>query len=286
LDESGPYDLFVSYAHVDNEGGWIRQFVAKLGGALAIRNGGKPLNIYFDIRRVRANNVLQDMLAAARNSRLFLVVGSRAYVSNERATVQELAAFNDAARDPSRLFVIETLPLRPGEDWPKAIAHHTRQPFFVRDEDDDTESTLTLETDSGRYMREVNKLAEQIVRKLGNLSSPAPASAPAQRAEATVHPPPASLAPGFERKRVLIAQPTEMLDDAAEELREYLTKFGEGLEVLPQAPYPQGGAEFKAAYLLDLDRADLVVQLLDRRPGRRPPDLPEGYSMFQWNAAR
>jgi hypothetical protein len=281
-NNSHKYDLFVSYAHVDNEDGWVRQFVAKLNGALAIRNGGKPLNIFFDNRRIQANSVLEDMLSAARNSKLFLAIGSRAYVSNERFTIKELIAFDETVQDASRIFVILTLPLRESERWPEAIATHTPQSFFDSYEDSEAASTLTLEADGVRYLREVNRLAEQIVRKLGQLAAPSVVTPFGAKSDQLSR----KIAPGFERKRVLIAQSTDGLEDEAADLRAYLSKFGDGLEILPYGPYPQGGAEFKAAYLLDLDRADLVVSLLDRRAGRCPPDLPEGYSMFQLNAAR
>ncbi len=281
-NNSKKYDLFISYAHVDNEDSWVSQFVAKLNGALAIRNGGKPFSIFFDSRRIQANSVLEDMLSAARNSKLFLAVGSRAYVNNDHFTVKELVAFNDAAQDPSRIFVISTLPLRDSDRWPDAISTHTPQIFFDRCEEDGIPSTLTLQADGARYLREVNRLAEEIVRKLAQLAAPSTVT-PFVSALGRL---PEKLAPGFERKRVLIAQPTDGLEDEVADLRAYLSKFGDGLEVLPSSPYPQGGAEFRAAYLLDLDRADLVVHLLDRRPGRCPPDLSEGYCMFQLNAAR
>ena len=284
MEKGPPYDLFVSYAHVDNQDGWVETFVAKLEGALAIRNGGVGLNVYRDKKKIKANSVLNDMLDAARQSHMFLVVGSRAYVSSERFTLRELAAFHGAAQDESRICVIETLPLREGEAWPEPIANHTPQAFFICDEIDDTASRLTFELHGSRYQREIDRLADVIISKLGQMSA---ASAPSAS-----HPPVADSAsqrcsqfgPDFECKRVLIAQPTDALEDEVADLRSYLAKFG--IETLPRTPYPQGGIEFKAAFYLDLDRADLVVNLLDRRTGRCPPDLAEGYTMFQLNAAR
>lgn len=275
-DGTQTYDLFVSYAHVDNEDGWVDQFVTKLRAALRMRNGGQPLRIYFDNSEVYANNLLDDMIHAARNSKLFLVVGSRAYVERP-FTMRELTAFDEEAKDPRRIFVIETLPLVPGKEWPGPIREHTRQSFFCRDEINETAYPLSPEAEATRFQSEVRKLAEQIVYKLASMSS---AEAPKTRAK------PAPAVQGLEHRRVLIAQPTESLDEAADQLRNFLEKFDQNIEILPKSPYPQGGAEFKASFLLDLDRSDLVVQLLDRRPGRRPPDLPEGYTMFQWNAAR
>lgn len=289
------YDVFVSYAHVDNEDGWVKTLVSKLRATLLMRNAGKPLNVFFDSRQINANSVLDDMLEAARQSRVFLAVGSRAYVSSERFTLKELAAFHEVAHDdPKRTFVLQTLPLREGQVWPDPIAGHTPQEFFAHDEGDDTACTMTLESHGLRYMREINRLAEAILSKLGQLQAApatAPSSAPAQAHASTTVPISAAetpgcagFGPGLECKRVLVAQTTDALEDEVADLRQYLAKFG--VELLPSTPFPQGGAEFRAAYCLDLDRADLVVNLLDRRPGRCPPDLAEGYTMFQLNAAR
>lgn len=280
-----PYDLFVSYAHVDNDDNWVADFVDKLRAAIAIRNGGTPIKTYFDRSKLQANHVLDSMLAHARNAKLFLAIGSRAYVERP-FTKKELEAFHAAHQDGSRIFVIEILPLLPNQQWPESVREHTPQPFFHRG-DDDLEMPLTPGADQTRYKREITRLAEHIVRELRAIDAKAAAPIPAP-VPVAVPPPaarradPAPLASGFERKRVLIAQETEDLDDEAEALRAYLRDF----EILPETPYPQDGAKFTASYLLDLDRADLVVQLLGPRPGRKPPDLAEGYTLFQWNAAR
>ena len=50
--------------------------------------------------------------------------------------------------------------------------------------------------------------------------------------------------------------------------------------------YPQGGDTFRASFAADIARAGLFVQLLGKRPGRTPPDLPEGYTKHQLDVAR
>jgi hypothetical protein len=55
--------------------------------------------------------------------------------------------------------------------------------------------------------------------------------------------------------------------------------------VLPVQGYPQGGAEFSAAFHADMARAGLFVQLLGPVAGRRPPDLPQGYAQAQFEFA-
>jgi len=95
-----------------------------------------------------------------------------------------------------------------------------------------------------------------------------------------------SVALSVARKSVLIAQVTDDIQDEADQLRSYLQQYGEDISVLPAGSYPQGGEAFMAAVDDDLARADLFVQLLGRRPGRVPPDLPEGYTRWQLERAK
>ena len=83
---------------------------------------------------------------------------------------------------------------------------------------------------------------------------------------------------------VSLAQVTDDLEEEREQVRRYLQQFG--VTVLPERTYPQGGSEFQAAFTHDLAQADMFVQLLGPVSGKLPPDLPEGYTRFQLDAAR
>jgi hypothetical protein len=83
---------------------------------------------------------------------------------------------------------------------------------------------------------------------------------------------------------VLLAQVTDDLEEEREQVRRYLQQFG--VTVLPERTYPQGGSEFQTAFTHDLAQADMFVQLLGSVSGKLPPDLPEGYTRFQLDAAR
>lgn len=278
-----PYDLFVSYAHVDNANGWVTDFVKRLKEALAIRSGGTPLDVYFDTRSLQANTLIGDIVEAARRSRLFLAVGSRAYAERD-FTKAELTAFDEVTGDPSRIFVIETLPLLAGKTWPAEIKDHARQCFFTTDEADGTQSVLSFDDDKQRYTRQIDKLAENIVQALARTATQ---SAMVSRERTVLSEGAANAsARSKDAMRVLIAQANEALEDEVEELRAYLEKANPSVTLLPERGYPQDGSAFKASFLADLDRADLVVQLLGKRRGRTPPDLPEGYTVFQCQAAR
>jgi hypothetical protein len=91
--------------------------------------------------------------------------------------------------------------------------------------------------------------------------------------------------PAGMRKTILLAQPTDDVDDETEQVRRYLMQYSAEVAVLPERPYPQGGEAFAEAFAADLARADLFVQLLGNRIGRIPPDLPGGYTRHQLDSA-
>jgi TIR domain len=89
-----------------------------------------------------------------------------------------------------------------------------------------------------------------------------------------------------ERKTVLLAQVTDDLEDEAAQVRSYLAQYKEEIGLLPAGFYPQGGEAFKSAFDRDLAHANLFVQLLGPRAGRVPPDLPKGYTRWQYERAK
>ena len=82
-----------------------------------------------------------------------------------------------------------------------------------------------------------------------------------------------------------MAQTTDDLTEASDDVRRYLTQAG--FTVLPrQGIYPQGGEQFRAAFKADLDLSNFYIQLLGSGKSRRDPELPEGYARFQFETAK
>jgi hypothetical protein len=92
--------------------------------------------------------------------------------------------------------------------------------------------------------------------------------------------------PSSRRKTIVLAQTTDDVEDEVDQLRSFLMQYEDEITILPKIGYPQGGDSFMAAFQADIAQADLFVQLLGKRPGRMPPDLPEGYTRFQSNTAK
>ena len=276
------YDLFVSYAHADNfvteePEGWVTQLVNRLKAALVVRLGAsRELSIFSDNEEVKGNSRLPDLLTAARRSALFLAVGSPSYVTQDWTRL-ELEAFTRESGDLSRLFLIEFLPLNAGQQYPAPLDDNIHVDFWKLSGPRHVQIPLSPQADREEFSTKIYTLAADIGKKLLTMRL-LPAT---PKSDAVSAPPQAG-----NRKAVLLAQTTEDVDDELDQLRSYLQQYGDEITLLPRAGYPQGGEAFKAAFNEDLAQTNLVVQLLGKRAGRMPPDLPEGYTRFQCEAAK
>jgi hypothetical protein len=285
--KSFQHDVFISYAHADNAPdvsgkGWVAEFVAHLECALKQRLGGTDaLKIFFDSRNLNSNQQLHELLGAARNSAIFVAVASRSYASRDW-TKRELETFSETADDLRRLFAIECLPLDEGQTYPAPLHEHNRLVFWHIDEPYSlTPMPLSPSLEANAFHPRVHDLAEQIRRQLVVLNaSGARNTSLSDKAKVS---PSSQAEQSGNTKRVLLAQVTDDLEEDREQLRRYLQQFG--VPVFPERTYPQGGHEFQAAFAHDLAQADIFVQLLGPVAGKIPPDLPQGYTRFQLEAA-
>jgi len=192
-------------------------------------------------------------------------------------TIRELEAYATGAPDPGGLFPIELLPPASFESYHPEIR---KRPVFAFWRRDDVESFAAITLDpalhTSDYHTKLNDIAGQIAGRLTEMA--AARAAP----DAAAAPPPRP-APQQAAGTVLLAQTTDDLDGERSQLKSYLA--GAGIRVLPEADYPQGGAQFRAAYAADLAGADLMVHLVGRAAGRMPSDLPEGYQRYQYETA-
>jgi len=281
------YDVFLSYARADDIGdasgrGWVSQFVDSLICALKQRLGGSnEIRVFFDTRELSSNQQLSELLKAAQNAALFVAIASRSYA--ERTwTKLELEAFFGATRKTCRLFAVECLPLDGGQ-YPPPLDQQNRMPFYRSDPPHAEMSVwIPLSPSDAIFHQRIHNLAEQMQRQLRKLQVDAgkPAEAAKDAVQVTA---PLRNHLRSEFRRVLLAQVTEDLDEERELVRSYLEQSG--VPIAPLTTYPQGGSEFKTSFQADLEQADLFVQLLSMSPGRTPPDLPEGYTGFQYATA-
>ncbi len=269
------YDLFVSYAHLDNQDGWVSH-VIKLFKMMLEMKAGREMSVFFD-PQLNANERTSQIPQKVRASRMFLAIGSPAYTQRPW-TSREVAEFWDEYQDSSRMLIAERLPPNEWQSYPDAIADHIATRLYRYDDEIGDRHEYSIADDS--LKSKLHKLASCVVERLaeldGTLYRP-------ERERSNPQVLPENIAQ-IDGKTVLLAQTTEALDDEQIQVRALLEQ--QDIRVLPETEYPQGAGEFKEAFLMDLSRADLFVQLLDRRKGRCPPDMDVGYQQFQADAAR
>jgi hypothetical protein len=286
------HDVFVSYAHVDDRpfidaaagqersSGWVSTLVRHLKNELAQKIGrSDAVSVWFDSNNLRGNHKLIDEIAVRlERAAIFVAILSPGYTASQWCQDEARMFARGCGGDPGRrLFVIEKAPLD-NELGPPAFAGRRAYRFWYSDraEQPRTFAIPQPHADEIDYFRQIEDVARDL-RDLCREMRSNQASARVAVAPATSQPRPA--APG-----VFLAEVTDDLEFRREEVRRYLEQ--QSVSVLPQLSYPLGHAEFERALDADLVNSRLFAQLLGPMPGKRPPDVPEGYGWLQLHGAR
>jgi hypothetical protein len=291
------HDIFISYAHVDDEpldaspgpeqpAGWVERLYRHVEKALA-RRIGRPeaFHIWFDRISLRGRHSLTEEIAEhLKRSATFVALLSPGYCASTWCRDEAaLFASHFAGRLRNRLFVIEMARVEDLERPPPELSGLRNYRCWYPDR---TNQPCTLampgsQADMQSYFALVQDVARDIHAQLKEMGGRLPemqASAARPLAGSIVAPPPTD-APS-----VVLAEVTDDLELRRLEVRRYLEQ--QGVPVLPAVGYPLGRAQFEAALDADLAQAGLFVQLLGPMPGKRPPDVPDGYGWLQLECAR
>ncbi len=284
------HDLFVSYAHFDNEADaqgvhWVSRFQVDLKNALRQRIGSDP-EIFFDTRNFEAGDHVDFLIDNVRQSAIFIAMLSPSYVARE-FTIRELQAYCDRAAEARALVTVELLPVE-DESNHELLRGRKRTPFWWKDQmAQDIPLRLTPKFNAELYNERLQVLAHQLKKLLidqrDHRMHPAAAEAPCPQPMLSAAPT-VAVAMQPESKAVLLAQTTDDLYDERERVRARLDQHG--IKALPENDYPQGGQAFAAAFEADVERCGLFVQLLGNFGSRKPPDLPQTYAQYQYETAK
>jgi len=243
-------DIFISYAHVDNERDandtrWVTEFVRGFMVELRQRLGGpKDLTLFFDESDLHAHHQLQILLENARQSAIFVAVLSPSYISHDW-TMKELAEFAGMAGDLRRIIVVEKLPLEATDSYPRVIEHHKRTHFWRTNEPEShTPSTLSAHGRSVEYRSRLENLADQIQRLMREMRAAARSAAPASQDVSVPGGPPPNAPPRTEAARPNgsipgVNQRTVAIEANAPRPKAPLTEVAEPRGATPDAATPQ-----------------------------------------------
>lgn len=241
------WDLFLSYAHVDNAEGWVERFHKQLTVKLD-QLGGRAgeIQIWWDATIDEAtafDSVIQERV---QGSALFLALCSKGYGRSDYCR-KESDAFRQYYDGKLRVgehsrIVRARLHNIPYDELPGTGERTGAVDFFVA-EGDDTIGTL-IEADSADFRRKVDRLGKVIIKILDDLKEPPP----------VVEPPTGT-------RSVFLAEVCDSQRKARERLAADLGP--RGLTVAARTPPPFSAAEHESAARSALAGAKLVVHLFD-----------------------
>ncbi len=269
-------DIFISYAHVDDVElsgpGWVTTFVRFLKAMLS-KKLGRPdaCKIWSDHGLRRDETVTPQIMEEVRGSATLLIILSPGFLASAWCG-KELKEFFGNVRDRGQsksVFVVE-LDRTERSERPPDLADRAGFRFWYPDPDNDTSHTLgwpipDLSRDH-QYFSDLDDLVQQIADALRRLGKGYVAPAPPKQAGT-----------------VFLAEATDDLDAERDGVRRFLEQAG--LRVVPDGLYALDASTFSRSAAADIAAADVFVQLLSAVPGKRPPDLPEGFAKRQMQLA-
>ncbi|WP_313951104.1 toll/interleukin-1 receptor domain-containing protein, partial [Accumulibacter sp.] len=274
------HDIFVSYAHIDNEPlsgaqqGWVSTFVRDVESVVRRKLFDRPRDFDLWVDHELAGNrpFNADIARSVKNTASLLVIMSPAYLASdwcrrERETFR--SEVQHKQRAGSRVFVVELDNIEDRRRVPPEFGDLLPYRMWIEDGPARTPRTLGLPVPTANepeYYSRVNQLALEIAQELQRLAEvDRPAAAP--------------LGP-----TVFLAEVTDDLEPRREELRRYLVQMG--LRTLPTSYYPRDSAPaFTQAMAADLGQCKVFVQLLSGVVGRKPEASASGFPALQHTLA-
>lgn len=286
------YDVFVSYAYVDNVSpdagpeGWVDKFYRALVGRLR-KNAGKGVAIWRDLK-VQGNDYFNETIAqAARDSALFLPIVSRNWVQSPwcRSELVEFCRAHSPRIDTplgpqSRLFPLFIPPSAKALPDPLASLIGYRFYDMAPEQQEDLYRQTNEADDDQRYWKRLDDLAIEIAETINNLTGPA-GQAAAHSASGPAQAHPASAGPEV---TVYLAEVTDDLDGRRDEIRRFLV-HELGARVVPAGRLPLAAAEAEGAIGQNIRESQLSIHLLGAFYGKRPENEARSYPHLQWELA-
>ncbi len=284
------HDIFISYAHLDDESpagrecGWVTTLKNWLSGALARALGRRP-DIWMDYELQANAQVTPTLIEKVRNSRALVLVLSPGYQNSEWCQ-RELANFldnNPPGGDLEAVFIVEQYPVQRQMLHPR-LQELTPVQFWVPGANTKIPRLLGWpepdQDEHNPYWEKVNYLANLLADRLRTPVVKVLQLAP--QAPAAVASGPSTAAPV-----VWIAGPTPKMAGYWDQLADSVRRRGATVLPVARDGYPLDGVmALREALGRDMDGAKLLVQLLGDESGTRLPDSDGTLATVQHAAAK
>ncbi len=260
-------DIFVSYAHVDNEPwvgtdkGWVTTLISQIKILLKQQLGrADAFTLWMDYKLRGNESVTPDIDEQLHNSALLLLILSPGYLASRWCRYELTTFLTKAGKNSGRVFMIEKNRL----ERPPELGDLLGYPFWTLDERENPR-TLAVpcpQPNEPEYYRRVDDLARELAGKLQHLKqtdSPS-ISIPLQ---STTFP------------TIFLAEVSTDLDERRYQLKRYLDQHN--IPILPNRRYSP--TNLQAELDEDLQHCTLFIQLLSGQHA-------QGYPQFQYDRAK
>ncbi len=268
------YDIFISYAHLDNEKfsgqavGWIEQFFINLNILLARRVGRSDMiKIWWDKKKLDGNVLFDHSIAEGiRQSAIMICLTSPGYLSSDYCK-QELDLFYKKAQhepvglkigDRSRILNV-LLNNIPHPQWPKEFSGTSGFHFHTDVEADDLGDPLDI--DEHEFKIQLQHLRDSILKLINDFPKeeipiPVPVSVQEVKEEKS----------NEDKYTIFLGDVPDSLRSIRKRTINELEK--KGYNIIFDVPPPFEVAAHEKAVMEKLELSDLSVHLLDQYPGR------------------
>ena len=177
-------DIFISYAHVDNEqfpgadAGWVTTLISALKKSLAQKLGrADSYTLWMDYQLRGHQPVNSDIYVQLQESATLVFILSTGYLASKWCLLEFYTFLSQVNQDSGRLFMVEYEPVRAEEQLPE-VKKLLNYPFWQRDDNTGEPHTFGIpkphpDRDQG-YYKQLNKLATELANKLKQLQAEAP----------------------------------------------------------------------------------------------------------------
>lgn len=264
------YDIFISYAHVDNTpfpgqaDGWIEQFYKNLNLMLAKRFGRLDIvKIWWDNKKLDGSVLFDNSIEEGiRKSAIMICLNSPGYIHSPYCK-QELDIFHKKAQSEktglnvgNRSRIIHVLLNNiPFTEWPEELSGTSGFPFHDAKEAEDFGDTVdTLSMDFRMQMQNVRDAVWKLLNDF-----------PKEQTVASVQ----QQAEHEEDKDSFTIYLGEVADTLRTPRKRIITELEKrGFKVVAGIPPPDEAEAHELATKDALKKADLAIHLLDEYPGR------------------
>ncbi|MEO6071505.1 MAG: toll/interleukin-1 receptor domain-containing protein [Chitinophagaceae bacterium] len=264
------YDIFISYAHLDNDKlsgqtkGWIEQFYTDLNILLS-RRIGKPeaVKIWWDNKKLDGSKLFDTSIADGINhSAIMLCLTSNSYLGSEYCK-KELDLFYDKVhKEPQGIMVGDRsriinvlLNNIPFQQWPKELSGTTGFPFH--DSKDKEDMGDPLEISDPQFKSSLQNLRDAIVKIVTEFPKKVPVTPAEKKIEAE------------SSKNEFTIYFGDVSDGMRTTKKRTIAELEKkGYRVISDVPPPYEAAAHEKKIIEKLADSDLSIHLFDQYPGR------------------